>query len=233
MFRPGPSNPFVPAFLGMLIVHIGLTACEREDNLSAAPKADVMTVPLTDTLPAVIAENTLLTNTRTWYITDWVYVTNEATLSIEPGTIVQMIDTKSTGTGLVIARGARINAAGLYNWPVLFTFYGTDTVHTCGSWSGIVLLGRAPQRKTFKSEEGISSIRNISGWAYGGEEPDDSSGILQHVRIVMKPCKCDAVEEQLQKGLLLLGVGRKTVVEDVVTDTSDNSPYRITAIPLR
>ena len=101
-----------------LILCAGITACEKDDKISKAPH--VVMVPATDTLPAVIAENTLLTNTHTWFIKDWVYVTNEATLTIEPGAIIKIIRKKDTNGGLLITRGAKIIARGLPDWPVLF-----------------------------------------------------------------------------------------------------------------
>jgi hypothetical protein len=212
----------------MLIVFAGITACEREDGIPAISKAEVMMVPIADTLPPVIAENTLLTNTHTWYIKDWVYVTNEATLTIEPGTVIQMINKKETGSGLVITRGAKINATGLYNWPVLFMLKDADTTHTRGGWSGIVLLGRAPKGKAIAAGKNVPDIRNSSGWAYGGELPEDSSGALQHVRIVTM-----SSGNAVPQGLLLLGVGRKTVIDDVVMDTLPDSPYRIEGLQLK
>ncbi|HEY1164503.1 MAG TPA: hypothetical protein VGE90_05030 [Chitinophaga sp.] len=202
----------------MLIICAGIAACEKEEHISAAPQVSTVMIPMRDTLPPVIAENTLLTNTHPWYIAGWVYVSNEATLTIEPGTIIKITGKEDTGAGLVITRGAKIMARGLNDWPILFQL-NNDT----RSWSGIVLLGKAPQKTPYPN----------SAWAYGGELPDDSSGVLQHIRIVTNPCKNDVAGKQLQNGLLLLGAGRKTVVKDVVTDTSSNSPYRITITPLK
>lgn len=209
MFRFKPAYHSVWA----IILGAGISACEREDNTPAVPKVDVMMMPATDTLPPVIAENTLLTNTHIWYIRDWVYVANDATLTIEPGTVIQLLNRKDTGSGLVITRGAKIIAAGQPNWPIIFQM--NDKAVACdNSWSGIVLLGRTPQKKIAGSK-----------WAYGGEQPDDSSGVLRHVRIVKTSCA--------HTGLLLLGTGHRTVVEDVVTDTAANSPYRIEGLQLK
>lgn len=232
MPRPVLSYPLVLTLIRMLIVYAGISACEREDNMSAVPKPDMMMVPISDTLPSILAENTLLTNTHTWYIKDWVYVTNEATLKVDPGTIIKIIRKRDTSAGLVVTRGAKIIATGLRNWPVLFEV--NDTANACdGSWSGIVLLGKAPQKHAHTVSDNTMAIRDASAWAYGGEQPDDSSGILQHVTIVTRPCKRDTAVSQLSEGLLLLGVGRKTVIEDVVVDTANNSPYRLEGLQLK
>lgn len=219
-------------FAWMLIICIGIIACEKDDNISAALKVDMMMIPATDTLPPVIAENTLLTNTHTWYIHDWSYITNEAVLSIEPGAIIKIIRKKDTNGGLVITRGSKIIARGLRNWPVLFQLDDTACAANAG-WSGIVVLGKAPQKQPFTVKDNMAAIHNSSGWAYGGEQADDSSGVLQHIRIVTAPCNHTAANNKFQKGLLLLGVGHKTVVEDVVTDTARNSPYRMANAPLK
>lgn len=220
-FKPAYHPVWLPIW--MLLSGIGITACEKEGDTQAHLMVDVMTVPVADTLPPVIAENTLLTNTHTWYIKDWVYVTNEATLAIEPGTIIQILNRKDTSSGLVITRGAKIMAGGLKNWPILFQLNDTT-----GAWSGIILLGRAPQKTSYTPLENISSIHNSSGWAYGGGQPDDSSGVLQHVKIAVSPHKGSS--HKLPEGLLLLGVGSKTLVQDIVIDTTRDGRYHMEPI---
>jgi len=210
-----------------ILLLCALFSCEKEEK-PAVPQVSTAIIPMRDTLPPLIAENTLLTNTHPWYIAGWVYVSNEATLAIEPGTVIKITGAKDTGAGLVITRGAKIMASGFSNWPILF-----QLTEKTRCWSGIVLLGKAPQKKPYSPVETIVSAGQGGGWAYGGQQADDSSGVLQHIRIVTNPAKQDAAGKQLQDGLLLLGVGRKTVVKDVLTDTNSTSPYRITAIPLK
>ena len=218
-------------FGGMILLGSILTGCEKEQvPEDAGPR--VQLIPMNDTLRQIIAENTLLTNTHCWYIEDWVFVANETTLTIEPGTIIKIIKKKDTGGGLVITRGAKIIARGLDNWPILFRL--SDTVQDCNAkWSGIVLLGKAPQKHPYAFTDNITATSNSSGWAYGGEQPDDSSGVLQHVRIITTPCKSAVTINRPLDGLLLMGVGRKTIIKDVVTDTARNSYYRIENTPLK
>jgi hypothetical protein len=130
--------------LWFLTICAGIIACEKDEHLSEVAQVNTMMIPMRDTLPPVIAENTLLTNTHPWYIAGWVYVSNEATLTIEPGTVIRIAGEKEAGAGLVITRGAKIMARGFSNWPILFQL--TDT---SPRWSGIVLLGRAPQKKPY------------------------------------------------------------------------------------
>jgi hypothetical protein len=226
MFRFKPAYRLLWLPICGLISGIGISGCEKDGDTPAHLKVDVMTMPATDTLPSVIAENTLLTNTHTWYIKDWVYVTNDATLTIEPGTIVQILNRKNKTSGLVITRGSKIIASGFSNWPVLF-----QIDHTTPGWSGIVLLGRGPQKGSFALSENISSNPNGSGWSYGGVQPDDSSGVLQHVAITVRPYKADgAARDKFPEGLLLLGVGSKTIVRDIVIDTTGGRRYHMEPI---
>ena len=211
MYRPEPSYHSIKVLLWLLTICAGIVSCEKEDHMSGAPQVSTMMVPMRDTLPPVIAENTLLTNTHPWYIAGWVYVSNEATLTIEPGTVINITGEKDAGAGLVITRGAKIMASGLSNWPILFQL--TDTTP---SWSGIVLLGRAPLKRSYPLTQNVTSDSRSSGWAYGGELPDDSSGVLQHIRIA-------------PERVLLLGVGSRTIIQDIALEAGSRY-YNMEAI---
>lgn len=207
MRRSKSSHRSLWSLPGIALLCMVIAACEKEENMSTAPQVDMTMIPVTDTLPPIIAENTLLTNTHTWYIEGWVSVSNEATLIIEPGAIIKIVKKRDTGGGLVITRGAKIIASGLSNWPIHFQLNGAANA-TSNRWSGIILLGRAPQTKPYSSLDDITSARSSGGWAYGGNKSDDSSGVLKHVRITTA----------FPEGLLLLGVGSKTLIQDIVID---------------
>lgn len=216
---------FSSFILGALVLSGSmLTGCEK-DQVAEYARPEVQLIPMNDTLRNVIAENTLLTNTHAWYIEGWVYISNEATLTIEPGTIIKVIGKNDTGAGLVITRGAKIMANGLSNWPILF-----QLADTTRGWSGIVLLGKAPQKRRYPLTEHISAAPDSGGWAYGGEQADDSSGVLQHIRIAARPDKGNGVvKNKFPEGLLLLGVGSKTVIQDITIDTAGSRYYYMEA----
>jgi hypothetical protein len=179
---------------------------------------------LTDTLQHVIAENTLLTNTHPWYINGWVYLGNEATLHIEPGAVVKIIPEKQQGGGLVITRGAKLIARGLSNQPIRFEL--NDTVNNCSTgWTGLILLGKAPQQQPYKVLENVATLPNSGGLAYGGKDLADSSGILQHVWIAGMSCNDPAIKGRLPAGLLLLGTGSRTVIKDVMIQPLGEKPF--------
>ncbi|WP_217607103.1 hypothetical protein [Chitinophaga sp. GbtcB8] len=197
-----------------------LAGCKKEP-VAAAANVGVQTIPLQDTLRKIITENILLTNNHPWYIEGWVYVSNEATLHIEPGTVIKIITPltaygKESGGGLVITRGAKIVAEGLQQLPVLFRLNDT----TCNTgWKGIILLGKAPQTGAGKVLENISSLTGSTGLAYGGQEPEDSSGVMRHVRM-------EGME------LLLRGTGSRTVIADITIQPTGNKPYHLKKVSL-
>ena len=117
-----------------------------------------------------ITTNTTWTKDNVYILKDKVFVTNGATLTIEPGTkIYSTLNTKGTTTkdddafgSIVITRGAKINAVGTASEPIVMTTIDeleaetqTDldgdssiaelpTVTTAGRWGGLVVLGSAP-----------------------------------------------------------------------------------------
>ncbi len=116
-----------------------------------------------------ITTNTTWFKNNAYILKDKVFVTNGATLTIEPGTkIYSTLDTKGTTTknddafgSVVITRGAKIQAAGTAQDPIVFTTTDelefetqTDidgdtfvaekpTYTTYGRWGGVVMLGNA------------------------------------------------------------------------------------------
>lgn len=205
---------------GCTLAAVMLAGCEKEP-VAAAANVGVQTIPLHDTLRKVIAENILLTNNHPWYIEGWVYVSNEATLHVEPGTVIKIITPlpaygRESGGGLVITRGAKIVAEGLQHLPVVFRL--NDTTCSTG-WKGIILLGKAPQTGAGNVLENISSLTGSTGLAYGGHEAEDSSGVMRHVRM-----------EGLE--LLLRGIGSRTEIADITIQPTGNKPYHLKKVLL-
>jgi uncharacterized protein YuzB (UPF0349 family) len=116
-----------------------------------------------------ITANTTWTKDNVYILRDKVFVTNGATLTIEPGTkIYSTLDTNLAGTNddefgsIVITRGAKINAIGTAEEPIIMTtsdeleaetqtdidgdllIADAPTVTTAGRWGGLVILGNAP-----------------------------------------------------------------------------------------
>jgi hypothetical protein len=190
------------------------TACSKEE--ASAPVASLQAIPATDTLKGIIGENTLLTNSRTWYIDGWVYVTNEAVLSMEPGTLLKVLKNgqKNVDGGLIITRGAKIIAPGTQYAPIVLTCNDTALTYHAVKM-GIALLGRSPVRAPLSLVNGFAGING--SLAYGGQLPEDSSGTLQHIQIIYPYIqhKQTTRQDSLRAGLFLMGIGNKTVIKNI------------------
>lgn len=162
-------------------------------------------------LTGEIPDDAILTCDKDYLLRFTTYVSPGATLTIQPGTrILGDFETKGT---LVVQPGARIDARGTPISPIVFTS-ASSSPHP-GDWGGVILLGEAPVN--LKSSSGTplrGRIEGITaGGEYGGESPNDSSGVLSYVRIEYAGTELAPNNEI--NGLTLGGVGRGTVIDHV------------------
>ncbi|WP_437605322.1 hypothetical protein WMF20_29855 [Sorangium sp. So ce834] len=139
-----------------------------------------------------------------------VFVERGATLTIEPGTTI-MGEKVSLAT-LVVKPGAKINAKGTADEPIVFTSQGEKGDRAAGDWGGVILLGEAP----VNVEGGKATVEGITGKGteYGGNKPEDNSGVLEYVRIEFSGILLSQDNEV--NGLTLAGVGSKTTIDHVM-----------------
>ena len=149
-----------------------------------------------------------------------VYVTNNATLTIEPGTVI-MGDFESKAS-LIITKGASIVANGLETDPIVFT--SNRSVRKSGDWGGIIILGEAPTNK-FGNISSVNFDTDALLSAYGGNNPASNSGVLRFVRIEFAGAKVKGGDNF--NALLLAGVGNKTVFENVMASHSAGDSFEI------
>jgi len=177
----------------------------------------------TQILSGDITEDTKLYKKDIYLLLGSVFVTNGATLTIEPGTVI-IGDYKTTGS-LVISNGSRIFANGLETDPIIFT--SNRGVKKQGDWGGIFILGNAPINK-FGNESAINyglsptSYGNIS---YGGENPKSDSGILKYVRIEYAGKRTK--EFGFFNALTLAGVGSDTDIENVMVSYCYGNSFNV------
>lgn len=174
----------------------------------------------TNIIAGTIDKDTKLSKRNTYQLVGVVYITNNATLTIEPGTVIRG-DDKTCGT-LVITNGAKIVAEGLETDPIVFTSNKEVTERRPGDWGGIIILGKAP----------INTIGGIHILPfdlepmlnhYGGQDAEDNSGILKYVRIEYSGRKLSAAKEL--NGLSLAGVGRKTILNNIQISYSNDDSF--------
>src|SRR6187431_1254734 len=121
----------------------------------------------TQILAGNITENTKLVKKEVYIIQGNVYVTNNAILSIEPGTVI-FGDRESKGT-LIITKGAQIIAEGSETDPIVFT--SNKTTKKAGDWGGIIVLGDAPINK-FGNYSSVNFDLDPSLTTFGGQNPE-------------------------------------------------------------
>ncbi len=176
-----------------------------------------------------ITANTTWTKNNVYLLNDgYVYVTNNATLSIEPGTII-----RGTGKGaLIIARGAKLNARGTKAEPIIFTSSKAAGLRAPGDWGGLVITGKAvhnlAQGDTAAAEGGIAKPVIGSGLIdgrHGGTDDDDSSGVLTYVRVEFAGIPLSTASNSEINGITLYSVGRKTLIDNVQVSYCGDDSY--------
>jgi hypothetical protein len=154
---------------------------------------------------------------------DLVYVTNGATLTIEPGTVIK--GEKNTRGALIVTRGSKIIANGTAAKPIVFT--SDQASPQRGDWAGIVLLGRARTNSSFNGTPGLGEaeggINNGEGLGlYGGTDDNDNSGSLQYVRI--EYAGYAFLPDKELNGLSMYAIGRGTTLKYIqVSYANDDS----------
>lgn len=156
-----------------------------------------------------ITTNTTLLKKNTYLLQGPVYVTNNAVLTIEPGTVIK--GDYETNGALVITKGAQIIANGTETDPIVFT--SNRPQRKAGDWGGLVILGDAPINK-FGGTSSIAFELDPSQTIYGGTNPMANSGIMRFLRIEFAGKKIKGYKDY--NALSLAGVGNKTVIENVM-----------------
>lgn len=175
----------------------------------------------TQILAGNITENTKLEKKNVYIIQGNLYVTNNAVLTIEAGTVI-FGDGESKGT-LIITKGAQIIAEGLETDPIVFT--SNKSLKKAGDWGGIVILGDAPINK-FGNYSSVNFDLDPSLTTYGGLNPASSSGVLKFVRIEYAGKKVRGSSESFN-ALLLGGIGNKTILENIMVSYALGDSFEV------
>jgi hypothetical protein len=190
-----------------------------------------------------ITKDTLLKKENTYVLDGKVYVSNNATMTIQPGTVIKGAFASAEVSVLVVARGAKIVAEGTATEPIVFTSNSPNP--RPGDWGGVVILGKAAINQTYTVDPATTYPQNptalvgagtfqIEGgvdnpWADGicggGTTPvnTDSSGVLKYVRI--EYAGFAAIPDKEINSLTLGAVGSKTVIEYVQTTYAKDDAF--------
>jgi hypothetical protein len=149
-----------------------------------------------------------------------VYVKNNSTLTILPGTIIRG-DYTTQGT-LIVTKGSKIIANGTESDPIVFTSNQNATFRAEGDWGGLVLLGKARNNQP----GGVAYIEGItqsSDTEYGGNDDHDNSGSLKYVRIEFAGIPLEPNKEI--NGLTFGSVGDGTIIDYIQVSHSGDDSY--------
>ncbi len=153
-----------------------------------------------------ITSNTTWQATKAYRLRDFVAVRN-ATLTIEPGTVIYGGDQRAT---LFITRGAKIIADGTAMRPIIFTSPNRVGKRAQRDWGSLVLLGNAPVNEP-GGQAYLEGLPSQPDYAFGGNDPHDSSGILRYVRLEFGGFEIETNQEI--NGLTCGGCGDRTIID--------------------
>lgn len=149
-----------------------LSSCKDNDD-----EPDEVPLLPAEVISQNITANITLTADRPWILKGATYVQTGAVLTIEAGTIIKADPTEKGA--LIINKGARIEAVGTAEDPIIFTSGQPVNGRAPGDWAGITIIGEAPTNRTSEGqvEGGVTGVFGL------GTKADDNSGTLKYVRI--------------------------------------------------
>ncbi len=202
------------------------SVCPYQSTFSGCPAfATETTQPKTCAVQGTLTGDVTFTNDTNWVLQGGVFVGEDGgqtgNLTIEPGTRVLGV----TGNDfLAVQRGSKIFAEGTANAPIVFTgpFNATDASAGAGNWGGLVINGRAPINIC---DEGVpfeqcEDIGEGGSGNFGGNMPEDSSGVLKYVRVQFGGFRIN--DEDELNGIAFQGVGSGTVVDHVQVHANED-----------
>ena len=185
-----------------------------------------------------ISSDTTWTNDKIWLMDGKIVVEDGATLTVEAGTIVKAAaGTGANATVLIVAKGAKIEAVGTADKPIIFTDANDQIVYANGStspnrsvtdkglWGSVIILGNG----VVGAANGEANIEGVvSGYEftkYGGSNNAESSGTMKYVSIRHTGTAVSPGNEL--QGLTMGGVGSGTVIENIELIGSEDDGIEI------
>ena len=200
------KNMLYATVLGATLLGV---ACKKSDDKPNPPGGDNGAPVDTATnvnIRGVITADQHWVKTKTYHLRGYVYVSNGATITIDPGT--KIVSNRDSAGVLVIYRTAKINATGTAAEPIVFT--SAESTPKPGDLGGVIVVGQARgnTNHTF-IEGGVDPQFSV----FGGTNDADNSGTLKYVRIEYAGKAVNPGDEV--NGLSLYGVGSGTTIDYV------------------
>jgi hypothetical protein len=166
-------------------------------------------------LSGTISSNTTLLTGKT-YLLDGIVDVKNATLTIQPGTLI--LGKSSVSSALVIDRTAQINAVGTATNPIVFTSDKAPGSRAAGDWLGVYIMGNAPNNQS------NALAFSIEGNSYtaGGNSLSSSAGSLQYVQVHFAGKPSSTGDELSKSALSLASVGSGMTIRNIQITNSLN-----------
>jgi hypothetical protein len=189
--------------LATLSLTIFATSCSSDDN--GGSNNDSTFELVREDFKGDITDGTVTLESGTYKLTGKVVVKEGAKLVIKAGVTIEAQSSSTDGIirYIAVAQGGEIQVQGTASNPVIMT--SVDKFP--GAWGGLVLCGKAPINK------GIPASAEVSDLAYGGDDPNDSSGSIKYLRLEYTGYAYNSEKEF--NGLSMFGVGNGTTIEYV------------------
>ena len=188
-----------------------LISCSKSDDKTTPPPSgggggNDTAVGSTVDIRGIIRTSQTWKKDFVWRLRGYVYVTDGATITIEPGT--KIVSNKDSAGVLVIYKDAKIIADGTSSSPIVFT--SAESSPAPGDLGGVILVGQAKGNNNHSVIEGGVDPAFSS---FGGTDDTHNSGTLRYVRIEYAGKAVNPGDEV--NGLSLYGVGSGTTIDYV------------------
>lgn len=191
------------AIFAIILGGLTLASCSSDDN---AVEQD-STVGTHDLVGSIQDSQTLDESTN-YIITGPVIVEEGAELNIPAGTTIKA--KKGFNNYILVLQGGKINIHGTADKPVTITADIENAKE--GHWGGLIINGKAPL-----AGGTIGSTEISSAHQYGGDDPNDNSGVITYLKLEYTGARSSANVEH--NGLTLNGVGNGTKIENIFIPT--------------
>lgn len=202
-----------------MILALSLLGCGEADNTDTNTDTDV---PVSECendvciLSGTITEDLTLTADYAWLLRGGVFIgddVSETILTIEPGT--KIYGESATDGMLAIRRNSKLMAMGTADAPIIMTSSKAPGSRARGDWGGLIINGNAPINAC--ADDSADTLCEAfgeggTGW-FGGNNPDDSSGVLNYLRVEFGGTLVSPDNEL--NGIAFQGVGAGTEVDYV------------------
>jgi hypothetical protein len=170
------------------------------------------------TLTGKITSDITLTSNKAYQLSEVTTVESGVTLTIEP--CVKIVGQQPKAT-LAILPGAKIEAEGEPNKPIVFTSAQPPGQRAPGDWGGLLILGNAFTNKATTTQpayvEGLEEQTEYGSHLHDND--DESSGTLAYARIEYAGREIDDAGNETN-GLTMAGVGSGTVLHHIMVSNA-------------